>query len=85
MVEVKNLTKRYGAHFAVDNLSFTVGDGEMRFEANISDHGHLKCLKCGSIFDFAYPEGTVLPNPATKFKILSRYLYYEGFCPSCLT
>jgi len=29
LVEVKNLTKRYGAHFAVDDISFTVDDGEI--------------------------------------------------------
>jgi ABC-2 type transport system ATP-binding protein len=29
MIEVKNLTKYYGDHLAVDNLSFTVEDGEI--------------------------------------------------------
>ncbi len=29
MIEVKNLTKYYGGHLAVDNISFTVEDGEI--------------------------------------------------------
>lgn len=29
MIEVKNLTKRYGTHCAVDNISFHVGEGEI--------------------------------------------------------
>lgn len=29
MIEVKNLTKRYGNNLAVDNISFTVGEGEI--------------------------------------------------------
>ena len=29
MIEVKNVTKRYGEKLAVDNLSFTVHDGEV--------------------------------------------------------
>jgi ABC-2 type transport system ATP-binding protein len=29
MIEVKNLTKRYGAKAAVDNISFSVGEGEI--------------------------------------------------------
>ena len=29
MIEVANLTKRYGSHLAVDNISFTVKDGEI--------------------------------------------------------
>ncbi len=29
MIEVKNLTKRYGSHLAVDNISFQVDEGEI--------------------------------------------------------
>ena len=29
MIEVRNLTKRYGSHLAVDHLSFTVQDGQI--------------------------------------------------------
>lgn len=29
MVEIKNLTKKYGSHLAVDNISFTVKQGEI--------------------------------------------------------
>ena len=29
MIEVKNLTKRYGSFTAVDNISFTVKEGEI--------------------------------------------------------
>ena len=29
LIEVKNLTKRYGQHVAVDNISFTVDEGEI--------------------------------------------------------
>ena len=29
MLEVKNLVKRYGNHFAVDDISFSVGEGEI--------------------------------------------------------
>jgi ABC-2 type transport system ATP-binding protein len=29
LIEVKNLTKRYGNHTAVSDLSFTIGDGQI--------------------------------------------------------
>jgi len=29
MIEVKNLTKRYSAHKAVDNISFSIKKGEI--------------------------------------------------------
>ena len=30
MIEVQNLTKRYGSHLAVNDISFTVDEGEVR-------------------------------------------------------
>ena len=29
MIEVKNLSKKYGSHIAVKDVSFTVNDGEV--------------------------------------------------------
>ena len=29
MIEIKNVTKRFGQHLAVDNLNFTVNEGEI--------------------------------------------------------
>lgn len=29
VIEVKNVTKKYGKAIAVDNISFTIGDGEI--------------------------------------------------------
>ncbi len=29
MIEIKNLSKRYGNQLAVDNISFTIKDGEV--------------------------------------------------------
>lgn len=60
-----------------------VGDSEMRFEADISNHGHFRCVKCKRIFDFPYPEGTVLPTPKGNFRIQTQQLFYLGLCPSC--
>ena len=58
-------------------------DGDMRYDAILSDHGHFRCITCGVISDFAFPEGTVLPIPSGDFKILHQYLFYQGICPSC--
>jgi len=61
-----------------------IEEGEMRFEADTSNHGHFLCLKCGTIFNFTYPEDTVLPTPNGNFKIVHQHLYYQGFCPPCV-
>ena len=61
----------------------TIEDGEMRFDADTSNHGHFKCVKCGRVIDFFYPEGTVFPVPGRDYKILQSQLYVRGLCPSC--
>ena len=61
-----------------------IGDGEMRFDANIGKHGHFRCIKCNTIRDFSFPEGTELPVPQGNFQILNQHLVYQGVCPSCL-
>ncbi|MCL2105132.1 MAG: transcriptional repressor [Kiritimatiellaeota bacterium] len=62
-----------------------MGEGEMRFEADISIHGHFLCRKCSTIFNFFYPGDTELPAAPKDFHVEHRYLYYQGICPSCAT
>jgi len=43
MIEVKNITKAFGAHKAVDNISFNVGDGENVVFLGTSGCGKTTC------------------------------------------
>src|SRR5580692_2981850 len=45
MIEVKNITKTFGTHKAVDNISFTVGDGENVVFLGTSGCGKTTLLK----------------------------------------
>jgi len=60
-----------------------IEEGEMRFDADVSDHGHFKCTNCDEVFDFFYPQATVFPKPAGAFEIKEQHLYYKGLCPTC--
>ena len=60
-----------------------VEEGEMRFEANTTDHGHFKCTHCGKIFDFEYPVTMDFPQPLDGFDIKEKHLYYKGICKKC--
>jgi Fe2+ or Zn2+ uptake regulation protein len=60
-----------------------IEDGEMRFDADTSHHGHFKCLKCGEVFDFFYPEDHPFPQMDRSFEIQEQHLYYKGRCPAC--
>ena len=33
-------------------LVINIEDNETRFDADLSNHGHFKCKKCGKIYDF---------------------------------
>ncbi len=67
----------------------TIEENETRFDADTSEHGHFKCLKCGEVYDFrietsdinnsSSPAGQNLPG----FKITERHVYYKGLCSGC--
>ncbi|MCL1921093.1 MAG: transcriptional repressor [Kiritimatiellaeota bacterium] len=58
-------------------------EGEMRFDAETSNHGHFKCVKCGRLYNFFYPAETVFPQPMDGFVVEAMSLYYKGVCPQC--
>lgn len=61
----------------------TIEDGEMRFDADTSNHGHFKCTACGKVFDFFYPAATTFPRPGDDFQVSQVQLYVRGLCPEC--
>ena len=64
-------------------MKILVGDGEMRFDADVARHGHFRCIKCNTVSDFKISENTALPLPEGNYRILNQHLFYQGLCPSC--
>ena len=65
-------------------LIINIEDNETRFDADISNHGHFKCKKCGKIYDFDLNENN-LNLPALKnYAIDEQHIYLKGICPDCL-
>ena len=61
MIEVKNVTKKYGSFLAVDNISFTVKDGEV--VGFLGPNGAGKSTTMNMITGFIEPtEGTIIVN-----------------------
>jgi len=61
-------------------------DDKMRFDGDISDHHHVKCVFCGRIDDVELKEkpeieGSVPCLPG--YKIISYGIEFEGICPEC--
>jgi Fur family peroxide stress response transcriptional regulator len=61
------------------------GDAK-RFDANLKNHQHFKCLKCRRIIDFhhePFDRIDVPENLAARFTVLRKTVYLEGLCDLC--
>jgi Fur family transcriptional regulator, peroxide stress response regulator len=64
----------------------TYGDASSRFDANMSDHYHVICRRCGKITDFDHPPLTSVEQKAAKatgFRVDSHRMEVYGICPAC--
>lgn len=72
---------RIGAAFIVE------GSGDpKRFDANLGNHQHFKCIKCKRIIDFHHPAYDNIHVPADiikKYTVLRKTVYLEGICDLC--
>lgn len=62
----------------------TIEDHETRYDADISDHGHFKCEKCGKVYDFFVPIHDIKTEELSNFEIHEKNVYYKGICSECL-
>jgi Fur family peroxide stress response transcriptional regulator len=64
----------------------TYGDASSRFDANMTDHYHVICRKCGKITDFDYPTLIDVEREAAKrtgFRVESHRMEVYGICKEC--
>jgi len=64
----------------------TYGDASSRFDANMSDHYHIICRRCGKITDFEYPPLIEVEEEAarkTGFRVDSHRMEVYGLCAEC--
>lgn len=62
----------------------TIEDGEARYDADTSTHGHFKCLDCGSVYDFRIDLTAAEAVGLEGFQVEKREIYYFGKCKNCL-
>ena len=64
------------------------GSGDVkRFDGNLHNHQHFKCIKCKRIIDFHHKPFDEIPTPpelAEKFTVLRKTVYFEGICNLCM-
>ncbi len=64
----------------------TAGDGETRFDGDISPHHHVRCLRCGRCEDaHELPERLLRRNYEwiNGFRITQQQVDFAGICPDC--
>jgi len=70
-----------GAAFVVEGT----GDAK-RFDGNMENHQHFKCVKCKRIVDFYHEPFENIRVPVSigkQFKVLRKSVYFEGICDIC--
>ncbi|MDQ0091236.1 Fur family peroxide stress response transcriptional regulator [Paenibacillus anaericanus] len=64
----------------------TYGDNSSRFDADVSNHYHVICEKCGKIKDFMYPSLEEVERKAeemTGFRVRGHRMELYGVCNEC--
>lgn len=60
-------------------------EGPDRFDADLSDHSHFYCEKCGAIFDISESDSAVRAGITPEgHKIDRQITSYYGICINCL-
>jgi len=57
-----------------------------RFDPNIHNHHHLRCIQCHAIIDFyndSYDKIVVPKEIKQKFQVLNKKVILEGICKKC--
>jgi Fe2+ or Zn2+ uptake regulation protein len=75
--------REIGAAFIVEGS----GDAK-RFDGNLENHQHFKCVKCKRIIDFHHKPFDDIPIPKNigkRFTVLRKTVYFEGLCDRCLS
>jgi len=66
-------------------LEITTTKGPSRYDANISQHSHLRCIECDRLEDLPEKEFQVVSRSSKvkKYKILETRVELVGLCPEC--
>ena len=78
---VYNTLSLFAAKGLVRELS--IEDRELRYDSVTEDHGHFKCMACGSIHDFGFSFESLEIRGLEGFAVVDERLFFKGICPVC--
>jgi Fur family transcriptional regulator, peroxide stress response regulator len=62
------------------------GEDSFRYDADMSDHAHVRCTECGRVDDVFHLESADFTSEIernTKYRIMGQQFYFHGICPAC--
>ncbi len=62
------------------------GAGQRRFDGDVSEHYHLRCIRCGRVEDAPLRRSAALEKALrgrTDFDVLGHTVEFFGYCPAC--
>jgi len=62
------------------------GEDSFRYDADTSNHPHVRCIECGQVEDVDNIDSTVFidqVSQGTKYQLLGQQFYFYGICPDC--
>jgi Fur family peroxide stress response transcriptional regulator len=62
-------------------LEITIDPSKVRYDADVSLHGHFKCEKCSGVWDFQVLQ--VQSSLPKEFEIKAKDIYFTGICENC--
>ncbi len=63
-----------------------VGEDSFRYDADVDNHPHVRCMKCGRVDDVMGVESEEfidLIAQNTSYKLTGQQFYFYGICPKC--
>ncbi|GHT10545.1 transcriptional repressor [Bacteroidia bacterium] len=79
---VYNTLKLLEEHGAI--LAINIDEKNVRYDADISEHAHFKCKRCGVVYDLPVKgiENLQIESPE-NLQITESRIYYKGYCEKC--
>ena len=61
-----------------------IEEEQVRYDAEVSTHGHFKCLCCGEVYDFPLKAcQDIYDHLEPGFQVMHTHLYSYGICNKC--
>ena len=62
------------------------GEDSFRYDADVSDHAHVRCIECGRVDDVYNLDAAKVSREieaGTRYRLVGQQIYFYGLCPEC--